>query len=143
MEAEDKAWNPKGGRPKKEEKDLRNKPIKIKLTQGEKTALYKESEQLGWKQPYVYFRNKLLSKEGGPGHNPKVLFKAIDKLNPQLNKVGTNINQIARYINYLDKNKMIDQKIIAEYNQHFKSMIEVQQEYTAAMRAYLRSITKQ
>ena len=134
MEEEIKAWNPKGGRPKKAEKDLRNKPVKIKLTEGEKTSLYKECEKLGWKQPHVYFRNKLLSKAAGPGYNPQELFKTLDK-------VGVNINQIAKYINYLDKNNMVDQKFMPEYNQHFKRMIEVQSEYTVAIKAFLRILS--
>ena len=141
-EEDQKTWNPKGGRPRKDQKELRNKQVIIKFTETEKTALYKESKDLGWKQPLVYFRKKLLAKEGRVSHNPQELFKALNKLNPELNKVGHNINQIARYVNYLDKNNMVDQRFLAEYNQCFKKMTEVQQEYTLAIRAYLRALAQ-
>ncbi|PSR51934.1 hypothetical protein AHMF7605_28920 [Adhaeribacter arboris] len=142
MEEEIKNWNPKGGRPKKSDKERRDKPVLIKFTEDERNQLYKESEDLGWKQPLVYFRNKLLSKTNSTNHNPQSLFKALNRLNPELNKVGNNINQIARYVNYLDKNNMVDQKFIAEYSTCFKEMIEVQKEYTLAIKAYLRSVSK-
>ena len=141
MEEELKTWNPKGGRPKKDEKEIRNKSVKIKLTEPERTDLYKEAETLGWKQPLVYFRNKLLSKEAAPGYNPQELFKALDKLNPELKKVGRNINQIAKYVNHLDKNGMVDQRFISEYNTQFKKMAEVQREYALAIRAYLKTVS--
>jgi hypothetical protein len=141
MEEEIKTWNPKGGRPKKDEKDLRNKSVKIKLTETEKTDLYKEAGEKGWKQPLVYFRNKLLSKGGGSGYNPQELFKALNELNPELKKVGRNINQVAKYVNYLDKNGMVDQKLISEYNTHFEKMIAVQREYALAIRAYLKTVS--
>lgn len=141
MEEEVNNWNPKGGRPKKDPKELRNHPVNIKLTEDEKKDLYQEADDLGWKQPLVYFRNKLLSKNSGPGPNPHELFKALNKLSPELNKVGNNINQVARYVNYLDKNNMVDQKTIAEYNAHFKRMNEIHHEYALAIRAYLKSIS--
>jgi len=141
MEEKIKAWNPKGGRPKKSDKERRDKTVLIKFTEDEKSQIYKESEDLGWKQPLVYFRNKLLSKNSSAGHNPQSLFKALNKLNPELNRVGNNINQIAKYVNYLDKNNMVDQKFIAEYNTYFKQMLEVQQEYTLVIKAYLRTVS--
>lgn len=141
MEEEIKTWNPKGGRPKKDLKEVRNSQVIIRFKEGEKGDLYKEAEERGWSQPLVYFRNKLLSKDGGPGYNPQELFKALNKLNPELKKVGRNINQIAKYVNHLDKNGMVDQKFIAEYNAHFKRMIEVQREYAQAIRAYLKTVS--
>jgi len=141
VEQEIKTWNPKGGRPKKKESELRNKRVTVKLTEAEEIALFKECEDLGWKQPLVYFRNKLLSKEGKAQHNPNELFRVLNKLNPELNKIGNNINQVAKYVNYMDKNGMVDAKFIAEYNMLFKELLKVQQEYSVAIRAYLRSLT--
>lgn len=139
MEQEIKPWNPKGGRPKKNEKDLRKERLNLKFTEAEMKQLVEECKELGWGKPYVYFRNKLLSK-GGAGYNPRELFKALNQINPQLSKAGNNINQVAKYVNYLDKNNMIDAKFIAEYNVHFKRMIEVQREYVLAIRAYLKTL---
>jgi len=142
MEDESKSWNPRGGRPKKNENELRNKPVLIKFTEDEKKRLYQESKDLGWSKPIVYFRNKLLSKEGGVKHNPQELFKALNELGPELSKVAANINRVARYVNYLDKNNMIDAKFIGEYNVHFKRLIEVQHKYTVAIKAYLRTLVE-
>ncbi|QNF31342.1 plasmid mobilization relaxosome protein MobC (plasmid) [Adhaeribacter swui] len=143
MEEEIKTWSAKGGRPKKEAKERKDWRLNLCFTEDEYKALAAEMEQAGYQDKLgIYAKTKLLTKQGTVPHNPKVLFAALNKLSPELKKVGANINQIARYVNYLDKNNMVDPKFMIEYNEHFKRMAEVQHEYALAIKAYLRSITK-
>jgi len=144
MEEEVKSWNAKGGRPKKKAKELKNKRLNLCFTEDEFRALQDEATTAGYKPDHlaIYVKTKLLSENSAVLHNPKMLFGALDKLGQELKKVGNNINQVARYVNYLDRNNMIDPNFIGEYNQHFKRMSEVQHEYALAIKAYLRSFLK-
>jgi len=143
VEEQIKPWNPKGGRPKKVAKELKNKRVNLCFTEDEFKNLQDEAIKAGYKseQVAIYAKTKLLPKEGAILYNPKALFTSLNKLGPELKKVGNNINQIARYVNYLDKNNMIDANFIAEYNQYFKKMAEVEHEYSVAIKAYLRSFS--
>jgi len=145
MEEESKGWSAKGGRPKKEPKDKKDNRLNLCFTEAEMKSLREEMEAAGYPDSKlgVYAKSKLLAKDGaGVKYNPKVLFEVLNKLSPQLKKVATNINQVARYINYLDKNNMVDQKFMADYNINFQKMAEVQREYANAIKAYLRSYNK-
>lgn len=135
------AWNPRGGRPKKDEAELKSEWLHIRLTKTEKQALEDEMTEAGYKKINQYAKSKVLSKGSSVSHNPKILFAKLNDLSPQLKKVGTNINQIAKYVNYLDANDIIDPKFIAEYNAAFKEMAEVQRQYAIAIKAYLRSLS--
>lgn len=138
-----KTWNAQGGRPRKEPKERKDWRLNLCFTEEEYNALSREMEDAGYKDKLgLYAKSKLLNQQGTVPHNPKVLFAALNKLSPELKKVGANINQIARYVNYLDKNNMVNPAFILEYNQHFKRMAEVQHEYALAIKAYLRAIVK-
>ena len=122
---------------KAEEK--RGKIAGIRLTDDERTRLEQLATDAGYKDLSEYMRVRLLSEDTAPAHNPKKLFKAFDKTGGALKKVGTNINQIARYVHFLEKNNMVEPKVMAEYNQHFRQYLQVEEEYVKAIRAYLRT----
>lgn len=142
MVEDENSWNPKGGRPKKQVRDLKAKRLNLCFTEEEFNALKAEMQAAGYNILGVYAKSKLLSRQGAVPHNPKQLFNVLDKLSPELKRIGVNINQIARYVNYLDSNNMIKADFIAEYNANFKKMAEVQHEYAVAIRAYLRSLVR-
>lgn len=123
---------------KAEEK--RRKTASIRLTDDERTALEQRVTDAGYKDLSEYMRVRLLSEDSAPTYNPKELFRAIDKTGGALKKVGTNINQIARYVHYLEKNNMVEGKVIAEYNRHFREFLDVEEEYVKAIRTYLRTV---
>ncbi|GHA81666.1 plasmid mobilization protein [Pontibacter akesuensis] len=137
-EPEKQDWKPRGGRPKKRAEDRRNSVLKLYLTTKERSDLEAKAISSGYTDLSAYLRLRLFSEEGA-GHNPKELFHAIDKTGAALKKVGTNLNQVVRYMHYLEKNNMVSEQTIAEYNQHFRKMIEVEEEYVKAIRAFLRT----
>ncbi|WP_181308834.1 plasmid mobilization relaxosome protein MobC [Rufibacter sp. XAAS-G3-1] len=140
--SEKKEWNPKGGRPKKEAKEKKDFRITLRFTDDEFKELEKRLKDSGYDEMSTYARLKLLSTESNAVHNPRPLLLAISKLNSEIHKVGVNINQIAKYVNYLDRNKMIDPKLLGDYNTHFKRMMDLQSEFLLAIRTYLRSNKK-
>ncbi|GAB3832343.1 plasmid mobilization protein [Pontibacter rugosus] len=131
-------WKPRGGRPKVRAEDRRENLLKVRLTNKERSDLEAKAGAAGYTDLSAYIRLRLFSEQGA-GHNPKELFHAIDKTGAALKKVGTNLNQVVRYLHYLEKNNMVSEQTIAEYNQHFRMLIEVEEEYVKAIRAFLRT----
>ena len=131
-------WNPKGGRPKLSQEERRDSVYKLRLTDKERADLEQQASEAGFKDVSVYVRKKLFSAGNAPAYNPKALFKAIDKTGVALKKIGTNINQIARYVHYLEQHNMVEGKVMAEYNQHFEELLKVEDKYVKAIRAFLR-----
>ncbi|MHA6250055.1 plasmid mobilization protein [Pontibacter sp. CAU 1760] len=134
------AWKSKGGRPPMRAAEKRRKSASIRLTEDERTNLEQWAANAGYKDLSEYMRARLLSENNAPLYNPKKLFRAIDQTGGALKKVGTNINQIAKYVHYLEKNNMVAGEVIAEYNQHFQKFLQVEEEYVKAIRSYLRTV---
>ena len=120
--------------------EKRRKTASIRLTDEERTLLEQRTAAAGYNDLSEYMRVRLLSEDNAPIHNPKQLFRALDKTGGELKRIGNNINQIAKYINYLEKNNMVEGRVIAEFNQHFQELLQVEKEYVKAIRAYLRTV---
>ena len=133
-------WKPKGGRPRMRTEEKRRKSAGIRLTDEERARLEQRAAEAGYKDLSEYIRVRLLSDDSAPAYNPKKLFRAMDKMGGALKKIGTNINQVARYVHYLEKNSMVEPKVLAEHNQHFREFLQVEEAYVKAIRAYLRTV---
>lgn len=123
---------------KPEEKRL--KTASMRLTEDERKALEQRATAAGYKDLSEYMRVRLLSEDSAPTHNPKQLFRALDKTGGELKRIGNNINQLARYAHYLEKNNMVEGKVLDEYNRHFQEFLQVENAYVKAIRAYLRTV---
>lgn len=139
-EEQAQSWNPKGGRPKLAEGDKRSYVVKLRLTEKERGQLAEQVREAGYKDQTEYVRKKVFASGDTPTHNPKQLFRALDKTGGELKRIGNNINQVARYVHYLEKHNMVEGKVIALYNQHFQEFLQVEKEYVKAIRAYLRTV---
>lgn len=138
-EGQAQSWNPKGGRPKLPAGEKRAFMLRLRLTEKEREQLVGQAREAGYKDQSEYMRKKLFASGYGTVHNPKKLFRAIDKTGGELKRIGNNINQITKYVHYLEKSGMAETKAIAEFNQHFQEMIQVEDAYVKAIRAYLRT----
>ena len=58
--------------------------------------------------------------------NPKKLLDELFYLRSGLNKVGTNVNQIANYYNFLGNNKMIDEAKSKEFFNEADKVMDLQ-----------------
>lgn len=104
---------------------MSNRPIKItfRLTPEEYAFLeqkYKEKKQ---KNLSIFIRETLLEKHG---HSSAELGRQMKKLEWEINKIGTNINQAAKRINsgYTDK-----QSDVAELIDNQERLIVLMEEY--------------
>ncbi|PRY13745.1 mobilization protein MobC [Pontibacter ummariensis] len=137
-EQDERDWSYRGGRPLLGSDEKRDSVLQVRLTKQEHNDLKKQTAEQGYKDVSIYVRRKLFSADDAPAFNPKPLFRAIDKTGTELKRIGNNINQIARYAHYLEKNNMVEGKVIAEYNQHFEEFLKVEDAYVKAIRAFLR-----
>ncbi len=114
--------------------------LRLRLTEKERGQLAEQVREAGYKDQSEYLRKKIFAPGDATVHNPKKLFRALDKTGGELKRIGNNINQIAKYINYLEKNNMVEGRVIDEYNRHFGEFLQVEDKYVKAIRAYLRTM---
>lgn len=94
--------------------DNRNEYLGIKLSLEEKNKLIERCRRLGYEdQVSRYVRTILFSKYIAT-ENPWNLGEELFKTRGELNKIGSNINQIANYGNYLKGRNLSDDKIIKD-----------------------------
>ena len=86
---------------KKENKDIR---YTIRFTKSENILIENDVNSLGYKDNHSeYFRRKILRKKGIVV-NPNKLIDELYLLRSELNKIGSNLNQVANY-SFFAKNK--------------------------------------
>jgi hypothetical protein len=138
MEEQATEWKPRGGRPKLASQERRDQVYNIRLTEGERKELHRLAAEAGYSDVSVYARKRLLASGDAVSFNPKPLFRAIDKTGAELKRIGNNINQLTKYVHYLEKNHIAEGKVMEEYNRHFEEFIQVEDAYVRAIRAFLR-----
>lgn len=109
------------GRTKAEKK--REKRLIIRLTDEEMKQLTKFSN--GFTSVSNYVRVSCLQK-GKYLINPIEYLKVIDNLIPEMKRIGNNINQIARYANFLEKEGQGRSEILQEFNSLLSQYIEIE-----------------
>ena len=92
---EEKANSKKGGRPEMEEDLKRNRKIIFRLTNKEFKTIEERMQIDGIKKISNYLRIMIFPKES----KNKIRLSKEDKLLFEINKIGVNINQIAKRIN--------------------------------------------
>lgn len=80
--------------------------INIRLTKQEMDRLHKLKESYFFINLSDFIIKKIFD-EKIPVYNPLEVLKIISRMQADLNKIGSNINQLANYSNYLAKNKYI------------------------------------
>jgi hypothetical protein len=71
--------------------------------------------------------------------NKSALIKQLDKTGTILSKIGSNINQLARYANIQMKTGKIDQRTLSRFNQYMEHYLEEQRNLVRAYRALTRN----
>ena len=135
MEEEKK--NP-GGRPPLPGKEKRSKLIILRLTEAEHEKLMAEMEEANFKKLAVYVRKKLTKREDQLVFNPRKTIDVLNVVGREVGAIGKNINQIARYTNYLSKNNMAKPQIMDEYNELLRRLTELELKTYKAVRGFFR-----
>jgi hypothetical protein len=88
-------------------KDNKIKYVRVRITKSEDATIKKEAEILGFQNNISqYLRGKILRKHM-PAVNPNKLIDELYLLRAELNKIGSNLNQVANYTNFLLKNNYV------------------------------------
>ena len=101
----------------KKKKENKIKRIYLRCTQEEYDTLLVRSD--GFKNISDFIR-KLVFSKSDLIIEPKTLIHVIDELAKQLNGLGNNLNQTARYINYAEKQNIVSENVIAAVRKDYK-----------------------
>ncbi|WP_299670375.1 hypothetical protein [uncultured Polaribacter sp.] len=100
-------------------KENKTKYVRVRITKSEDEKIKKEAQVLGYQNNISqYLRGKILRKHM-PTVNPNKLIDELYLLRAELNKIGSNLNQVANYTNFLFKNNY------AEHS-HIKKLKEIE-----------------
>ncbi|MEE9406540.1 MAG: hypothetical protein V3V28_00555 [Polaribacter sp.] len=97
----------------------RKNHLKIYLTDKEYSHLAKNAEKLGYTKNFNHYIRGLLFKKNRVLVNPNKLVDELYLLRAELNKIGSNLNQVANYTNFLFKNNYIE-------HSHIKKLKEIE-----------------
>jgi mobilization protein NikA len=125
-----------GGRPKLAE-GKRIRKIDARFTEDEYKLIEELEKTLGIRKTSLV-RMRLLENAPNVIINAKELITAIDAIGTELGRCGNNINQFARYVNVLQKQRRSDPHAIAEFNQLFADYLAKQAGLWIALRQVIR-----
>ncbi len=95
----------------------KEKRFTIRITEKEENLIRKEAQILGYQNNISqYLRSKILRKHM-PTVNPNKLIDELYLLRAELNKIGSNLNQVANYTNFLLKNKYMEHSHLKEFQE--------------------------
>jgi len=98
------------------------KDLHIRITEEEYNKLIKNTEKFNFNTISDYVRNYLFSDKKNL-IDPKAYLKGMNELTVSVNRVGNNINQIAKYIN--STKSISNTPLIKEYNQLFSAYLNL------------------
>ena len=86
--------------------------LNIRVTKKEKELIEKHANKLGFENNLsTYLRGRILRKDIVLV-NPNFLIDELYSLKSELNKIGSNINQIANYSNFLINKSFVDDEFL-------------------------------
>jgi uncharacterized protein (DUF1778 family) len=121
---------------RKKTKVNRTELIRLRCTVEEKEAIKKIASEYGL-EVSAFLRKKALYKEAS-------LISAVDFLSMyresvhELKKIGNNINQVARYVNYAQKTGNVSPALLEEIGKYLQDFIRSQREVADLERKILK-----
>ncbi|WP_276348954.1 plasmid mobilization relaxosome protein MobC [Daejeonella sp. JGW-45] len=115
----------------------RTKIIKARLTEDEFNQILIIEKGLGItrmeliRTRVLYNSNKVLVDAGE-------LLKQLDAIGAEMGRGGNNINQLARHANILNNEGLLTESVAREFNELFRSYINIQRELEKGIRQVIR-----
>ena len=113
----------------------RKNHINIYLTDKEHNHLVNNAKKIGYAKDFSYYIRELLFKKNRVLVNPNKLVDELYLLRAELNKIGSNLNQVANYTNFLFKNNY------AEHS-HIKKLKEIELDFENKVYELKKTIDK-
>ncbi|WP_280744857.1 MULTISPECIES: plasmid mobilization relaxosome protein MobC [unclassified Parabacteroides] len=124
------------GRGRRKPKVNRTESIYIRCTVEEKEAIKKIASEYGL-EVSAFLRKKALYKEASLINAVEFLSMYRESVH-ELKKIGNNINQVARYVNYAQKTGDISPALLEEVSNYLQDFIRSQREVADLERKILR-----
>lgn len=115
----------------------RTRRFELRLTEDEAKILLHLEKELSINRTEL-IRMRVLKNTNTVLVNSKELLKLLDKLGAELGRCGNNINQLARHANVMNKQGLMHQSVISEFNELFGRYIHAQQDIEKVIRQIIR-----
>lgn len=121
-------------------KQTRTVNIKVRLSNKELKNLEKKIANYGYQKDVSSFIRKILFDKKIAITDPSILAQEFYKVRAELNKIGSNINQIAHYSNFLALNKYVEDKHLTGALDQLKYMDKAVNELTSLLDASIKNL---
>ena len=111
--------------------------IKARLTEEEFKQLLDMEKQLNLSRTEI-IRSRVLYNSNTVLVNANDLLQVLTQVGTELGRAGNNINQLARHANVLNKQGLISELVIRDFNELFGNYIKSQQEIEKVFRQLIR-----
>ncbi|MBS9775735.1 MAG: transposase [Fusobacterium sp.] len=98
-----------------ESNDNRNFSARFRMSQKEYDLFKKRCKELGYENNHSAFIRKIIFDKAILVIDPKKMFHELNSLRAELNKIGSNLNQVAHYANFLNNQKYLEDKPLKEF----------------------------
>jgi hypothetical protein len=119
----------------------RSKKIDARFTEEEYKIILDLEITLGIRRTEI-IRMRVLQGSAQLVVNAKEMIQHLDRVGAELGRVGNNINQLAKYVNTLNKRGLLSAQIMERFNILFDQYIETQQSLEIALRKIIRQMGK-
>lgn len=125
------------GRPKLQD-GKRTKKIDVRFTPNEYLVIERLEKELGISRTEL-IRKRTLDQGDVILVNAKELIASLDFLGAEMNRIGNNINQLARHANSLNLRGALEPSVVDEFNRLFSEYLGLQQQLQASLRSVIRA----
>jgi hypothetical protein len=126
------------GRPQLES-GKRNRKIDVRFTEEEYALIQSLEVALGINKTDL-LRKRVLNSGHATVVNAKELIASLDVIFVEMNRIGNNINQLARHSNTLNLQNALSPLIIEQFNTSFHQYLQVQQLLDVTLRKVIRLV---
>lgn len=119
-------------------KERREHFVMLSFADGEMKQIQDEMKNAGFEKPAIYLRKKLVAREDRLIYNPREALDALGVIGKEVGAIGKNINQLARYANYLKLNGMMKPEVMEEYNAQLRKLTEIELQMQKVVRGFFR-----
>jgi len=122
-------------------KNNQDKQLQLYITQGEFDLLMKEYQQADLPSISAYLRKKVVGN-GIIIPDASSIKDKLDEIGYQYERIGNNINQIARKVNLYHKKGHFPAHELNNYNETMKRFLRVTEELSRSFRVFLRELAR-
>jgi len=113
--------------------------LKCYVTSSEYAGIKEDFESSGYRSLSAYLRKRLLGK-GIMMHQPKVLLAKLDAVGTAINRIGNNVNQIAKMAHSAEKEGKLPVSVVQKFIDVMANYNEIAKELSKAYRSLLRNM---